>query len=103
MNLGGILGVWGVPGSLGEFADDPDERRVLVLEPLVVGPKIRESLGGRGRVRELPEIAPKSPQDCEDLEGIGWGIHLQLLLQLSRLQLQRSALLRVKGGSERGD
>ena len=48
-------------GSLGEFADDADERRVLVLQPLVVGLQVLQCLGGAGGAQGGVNRPPQNP------------------------------------------
>lgn len=62
----------GPPESLGQFADDADQGRVLILEPLVVSPEVRQSLwdgtgsaGGPGQAEPMAysahEDSPSAP------------------------------------------
>lgn len=59
---GGLLEAGlGGGGSLGEFADDADERRVLVLQPLVVGLQVLQCLGGAGGAQGGVSRPPQNP------------------------------------------
>lgn len=70
--------------SLGQFANDADQCCVLVLEPLVVSPQVRQGLGqGTESAAALGRLPAHSTQRT----------HLQLLLQLRCLPLQGPALL----------